>query len=173
MQIKIKDIPKLIEGMNPKAVLQVGGGHIDYSTTDVELVESNGFVMVQESSRVRADRYDIIDVPDTVTPLYDKLVLYKSYLGNLSEAIRLFDKSFSGVIVIDTMFHSGNNSNRFLDAKVKDGKVDHHSVKIVNTERHTPIRVFSNKHIQQDTDSMERSVLTTEQKQLLAKGVSI
>lgn len=179
MQIKIKDIPELIKGMDPEAILHmdaVGAGGIHYGTSDVEFVESNGIVTIQEVSRVNKNRYDILDVADGINEVCDKLVVYKSYMSSLSElsvVIHENDSSFSGVILIDTLLKSGNNSNRFLRAVVSDGIIDLQSVTVVNTVRKTPIRAFSNQYLAQHPDAVNASVLTTHQKQLLLKGVSI
>ncbi len=179
MQIKIKNLPELIKGMNPEAVLHIragGVGSIDYSTSDIELVESDGIVLIQETSHVNKKRYDILDVPDEINKVCDKLVVYKSYMASLSELSVVMhenDSSFSGVILIDTLLKSGNSSNRFLRVDVTDGVIDSQTITTVNTVRNSPIRVFSNKHLANHPSAVEASVLTTYQKQLLLKGISI
>jgi len=176
MKIQIKDLINMLPDMNPESYICVGGGHADYSTTDVEVIEQDGMVMFQESSRVRPERYDIVNLPDDVSQEYCKLVIFKSYMSTLSEVMALFDAAFmrgSGVIIIDTMFSTGNNSNRFVKVVVTDGKLDPKSFETVTTSRHDAIRVFSNKHIAKDPDSLQASVLTQAQMKLLLKGISI
>lgn len=173
MKIQIKDLINMLPDMNPESYICVGGGHVEYSTTDVEVIEQNGMVMFQESSRVHPERYDIVDLSHDVSQEYSKLVIFKSYMASPSEAMRMFDASFSGTIIMDTIFSTGNNSNRFIKAVVTDGEMDPKSVEIVKTSRHDAIRVFSNQHIAKDPDCLDAGVMTSAQTRLLLKGISI
>jgi len=173
MKLTVKDAINMLECMNPESIIYVGGGHIDYVTDDVVFIEENGHVTVQESNRVKAERYHIVDVPNDVSAAYDKLIIYRSYMASLSESLRLFDSSFSGTVIIDALCSLGNNRNRMLSVRVINGKGDPSSVQMVETARKSPIRVFSCMHLRNDPQAIENSVLTKPQKQLLLKGITL
>jgi hypothetical protein len=167
--MKIKDLFHL----DPELEIEVAGGRIEYMTKEVEYVIKDGAITIQESSAVKPDRYDVYDLSDSISPEFDKLVIFKSYRCSLSDLVSFFDKAFSGTIIIDTMFSTGNNSNRFIRAVVNDGKMNRNSILIENKHRQHPVRVFSNDRIREDKDGLEVSVLTSPQKKLLLKGLSI
>jgi hypothetical protein len=167
--LKIKDLFHL----DPELEIEIAGGYVEHMTKEVEYVINDGAITIQESSAVKPYRYDVCDLPDSISDAFDKLVIFKSYMSSLSDLFYFFDKAFSGTILIDTMFSTGNNSNRFISAVVKDGKTDTTSIEIVTIQRQHPVRVFSNERIRQDKDGLGVSVLTSIQKKLLLKGISI
>lgn len=82
--MKVKDLAALIPDLDPESEIYVTGGHTDYATSDVEVVEHHGEVMIQEAVRIHADHYQIVATPDTIND-YDKLAIYKSYMCSVSE----------------------------------------------------------------------------------------
>lgn len=170
MQLKIKDLTNMLPQFNPESVIEIGGGHIEYSTNNVEIIESNGVVTFQEASGLKKDRYTIVDVPDV---RYDKLVIFKSHLASLSDVPNLFDNDYSGVVIVDSLFSAGNSSNRFIKIDMEDGKPNLKTTDVVSLKHHDPIRMFSNSCIQGDPNRLETSTLNSAQKNLLLKGVSI
>lgn len=170
MQIKVKDLLKF----DPESVIRISGGHVEYMTDDAEVVEENGVVTITESSRINFKKYAIHDLPGShISGKYDKLVLFKTYNGKLSELIHMFPKDYSGTIIIDALLSSGNASNRFIEAIIENGTMLTESVEAVQLQRKHPLRVFSNSQHRYDPESLSSSILMSHQQKLLLKGVSI
>lgn len=126
-----------------------------------------------ETKTVDRGPLTFVDLSDQLDQPYKRLVIYKSYMAEVADIQQELDADFTGDILIDTLFSTGNNSNRFIKARVEDGKLVFGSFEVVTIGRHEPLRELSNHIIRQDPDGMEASVLLSHQKRLLAKGISI
>lgn len=117
--------------------------------------------------------FTFTDVSKIPAQPYHQLVIYKSFASTLLNIEEHLDADFSGNILVDTIFATGNNSNRFIDGRVENGKLDRDSVAVILIDRHDELRVLSNRIIRQDPDGMEAGVLLSHQKKMLLKGISI
>lgn len=128
---------------------------------------------MEENKLVNKGTFTFVDLSDQPDQPYKSLVIYKSYMAEVMDIEEHLDAEFSGDIIIDTMFSTGNNSNRFIKAQVEKGKLVFGSFGVVAIDRREPLRELSNRTIAQDPLDMEASVLLNHQKKMLAKGISI
>lgn len=128
---------------------------------------------MEENKSVNKGTFTFVDLSNQPDQPYKSLVIFKSYMAEVTDIEEHLDAEFSGDIIIDTMFSTGNNSNRFIKAQVEKGKLVFGAFEIVAIDRREPLRELSNLIIAQDPHDMEASVLLSHQKKLLAKGVSI
>ena len=173
MKLTAEQAIKQLQAMDPQSVIEIGGGHVDYVTDDIELVESNGVITIQESSRLVPERYARHDIPESASTEFDTLVIYRSYMANISEAIRLFDTDFTGNVVMDCLSSLGNNSNRFIGMSVTEGVVDMKSVREVQLGRKDPLREFSTALIRKDSAVLTNSILSRIQVSMIERGLTL
>ena len=114
-----------------------------------------------------------VDVSDVSAQYYRQLVIYKSYMSTLGDINKHLEPDFSGNILIDTLFANGNNSDRFIECRVENGKLARDSFAVVSVNRRDELRVLSNRIICQDPDGMKAGVLLSHQKKMILKGISI
>ena len=79
----------------------------------------------------------------------------------------------SGKVIVDIVFHSGNNSDRFIELTCEDGKLDFASFNFVQIERKSDLRIKANETLRQYPLLINNSILNNSQKKLLLHGISI
>ena len=117
--------------------------------------------------------FAFVDVSSLEAIPYNQLVIYKSCYAEILEIEQHLDADFSGGIVVDTLFHTGNNSNRFITGRVERGEFVHDSFEVLPVPRKHALRELSNGIIREDPEGMEAGVMNSAQKRLLKKGISI
>ncbi len=79
----------------------------------------------------------------------------------------------SGRILIDSILHSGNNSDRFIEILCENGKINYNSFNFVQIERKNELRVKANNTLRKYPQIINNSILNNSQKKLLLHGISI
>ncbi|HFU7073112.1 TPA: type II toxin-antitoxin system RnlB family antitoxin [Bacillus cereus] len=79
----------------------------------------------------------------------------------------------TGKLIVDSILHVGNNSDRFVELSCKDGKIDYSSLNVVCIERKNVLRVKANETLRKYPNIINNSILNNSQKKLLLHGVSI
>lgn len=128
---------------------------------------------MENAKTIDKGMFTFVDVAGLPAIPYCQLVIYKSCYAEILEIEQHLDAELSGDIVIDTMFHTGNNSNRFIRGEVKNGEFVHDSFEVLPVPKKHALRELSNRIIREDSEGMETSVMNSAQKQLLKKGISI
>lgn len=117
--------------------------------------------------------FSFVDLSDMPDQPYRQLIVFKSYMSNFMDMASYIADDFTGRILIDTMFTIGNNSDRFVEGQIENGKIDYDSFAVVTIARKDPLRILSNKAIVDDPEGINDGVLLSHQKKLLLKGLSI
>lgn len=81
----------------------------------------------------------------------------------------------NGTIIFDTILYSGNTNNRFLTAKIKDGKIQRTTYRYVSAsiEWDHPIRKMTCDFLRAHKESLKNSNLLEEQKEQILSGKNI
>lgn len=79
----------------------------------------------------------------------------------------------SGKIVVDSILHSGNNSDRFIEISCENGEINFSSLNFVQIERKSDLRIKANNTLRQYPFIINNSILNNSQKKLLLHGISI
>ena len=104
---------------------------------------------------------------------YDRFLLWLS-LESIIENIRNIEKSpyirnSTGKLLIDQLFITGNNENRFISCEFKKGKLLLETAKVVNpieTLKKETIIILQNKY-----SYLENSILTDSQRKKVIDGI--
>ncbi|MGG3805357.1 type II toxin-antitoxin system RnlB family antitoxin [Metabacillus fastidiosus] len=79
----------------------------------------------------------------------------------------------SGKIIVDSILHSGNNSDRFIEIPCENGEINFNSLNFVQIERKNDLRIKANNTLRQYPNIINNSILNNSQKKLLLHGISI
>jgi hypothetical protein len=79
----------------------------------------------------------------------------------------------SGKIIVDSVLHSGNNSDRFIEINCNNGKLNLKSLNFIEVERKSDLRIKANNILRNYPDLINNSILNNSQKKLLLHGISI
>ncbi|MFS0820901.1 type II toxin-antitoxin system RnlB family antitoxin [Bacillus sp. 1P02SD] len=79
----------------------------------------------------------------------------------------------SGRVLVDSILHSGNNSDRFIELFCENGKINYSSFSFVQIERKNELRVKANDTLRKYPQIINNSILNNSQKKLLLHGISI
>lgn len=79
----------------------------------------------------------------------------------------------SGKIIVDSILHSGNNSDRFIEIPCENGEINFSSLNFVQIERKSDLRIKANNTLRQYPFIINNSILNNSQKKLLLHGISI
>lgn len=93
-------------------------------------------------------------------------------LTPVSDIEKAISKLDNGRILIDQILHSGNTDERFISLDVEGGKVNQSSIAFYQVPKGNNIRDVSRK-ILCDYNLIEFSILSSIQKKMLEKGISI
>jgi hypothetical protein len=93
-----------------------------------------------------------------------------TYLSDIEE--ELLNQKKYGDILIDQILHSGNTEDRFILASVTRYGIDEHTIKYVYIEKSSDFRKLSCSYLRSDC-ILEFSILSSIQKKMIAKGISI
>lgn len=81
--------------------------------------------------------------------------------------------TFTGNLLVDNVFHAGNNNTRFTFFKVTSGVIDLETREHIKLDRKSNERVFANNKLRNYPEIVNYSILNSSQKKLLLKGLSI
>jgi len=90
-------------------------------------------------------------------------------IGEIEKAVA---KQGNGHILIDQILHSGNTDERFISLDIVGGTVNQYSFSFHTVSKGNIIRDISRK-ILCDNNLIESSILSSTQKKMLRKGISI
>lgn len=79
----------------------------------------------------------------------------------------------SGKLIVDTILHSGNNSDRFIEIPCENGEIKFDSYHFVQFERKSELRVKANNILRNYPVIINNSILNNSQKKMLLHGISI
>lgn len=86
---------------------------------------------------------------------------------------KLFERDFSGEIILDRMLHVGNSKDRFIKYQIVEGTVIDNSGVVINLDRKNDIRRMANEMYREYPEIIANSILNKSQKKLLLHGLSI
>lgn len=110
----------------------------------------------------------------TVTPEFAFLVTPISYQGLHTVLMQQpLPTDVSGIVLFDTILHSGNNRDRFVVYVVDKGVIVEESRRPVYMHRKHPIRVKASEVLRQYPKVMNYSIIIPPQRKLLLKGLTI
>ena len=78
-----------------------------------------------------------------------------------------------GNIIVDCILYTGNNSDRFIEIKCEDGKLNLNKYNFVILDRKNEIRIKANNTLRRYPVLVNNSILSNSQKKLLLHGISI
>lgn len=93
------------------------------------------------------------------------------YLSEISADLK--EIGFSGLIILDTLLHSGNNEERFIGCKFKNNMLLKDSFEMLNIPKKDEIRRYLCDYLKNDLEYVELSSLATSQIRPLEKGCVI
>ncbi|WP_180228580.1 MULTISPECIES: type II toxin-antitoxin system RnlB family antitoxin [Bacillus] len=106
---------------------------------------------------------------DLVIPLFSE-----NPLGSIRDLVNEGTLSNSdGMLLVDNIFRTGINNRRFFALNYSQGEVDFDSLKFLELDRKDTIRVTANQYLKEFPEIVNNSILSSAQKLLLLKGVSI
>lgn len=79
----------------------------------------------------------------------------------------------TGRVLVDSILHSGNNSDRFIELICDNGKINFNSFNFVQIERKNELRIKANNTLRKYPEVINNSILNNSQKKLLLHGISI
>ncbi len=92
------------------------------------------------------------------------------YLEDIATDLR--DNLIEGNILIDQILHSGNNEERFIECKFDQGMFTRNSFKFVRIPKDSEFRKKTCNFLS-ETSLIEYSILSSIQKKMINKGISI
>ena len=134
--------------------------------------EDNVMITVEKMTKTETEHFSIVKLESRD---FDLLIVQLSNmsLGAIMKSELKFTKKYSGRILIDTILHSGNNSSRFVSFDVESGIIITDSRETVLLDRRNEIRAKSNDLLRSKPNLISYSIISTPQKKLLLKGLSI
>lgn len=78
-----------------------------------------------------------------------------------------------GKVLVDTLFHKGNSSDRFLELDVSDDTVNWQSIKVAKIDKRDNLRKVIANNLKNDFELLDNSILTDVQKSLIKHGIGI
>lgn len=88
------------------------------------------------------------------------------YLNKIEEQLGIDN----GLILFDGLTAKGNVSNRFVEARVVNGKIDKKTLKVVNVEHQSEIRKYSSEFYRKSGLDLIHSMLQQFQVELILNG---
>ena len=116
-------------------------------------------LIIIDNPQENVDGLIISCIPDSPLTLMERIEL------------ELNKKQIKGIIIVDQILHSGNNQDRFISLRF-DGKIDKKSIQFQQIDKKTKIREISC-HYLKENNLIDDSILSSTQKRMLNKGISI
>jgi len=85
----------------------------------------------------------------------------------------IVSNNISGKILLDTLFHSGNVPDRFIEIEIEKGNLNWISLEIAKIDKQDEIRRKIAKSVSKFPELVDNSILTSIQKKLICRGVGI
>lgn len=108
---------------------------------------------------------------------YSACVLFQTHDSpfSLIEELKneLQSKNIYGRILFDTLFHSGNSKDRFIEVYFDGNEIDTITAHVVKIEKGNGIRKVIAEILKDNYELLEDSILNSVQKKLLSKGISL
>lgn len=76
-------------------------------------------------------------------------------------------------ILFDTLFHSGNSTDRFIEFEINDGEIDWETAQVARITKQDSLRSIIANRIKGDVELINNSILSSIQKKMIAKGMGI
>lgn len=117
--------------------------------------------------------YNIIN---TIDGKYSALVIVLNsdspleYIKDIENS--LITNRIYGKILIDQILHVGNSEDRFLELTLDSDGIDQNSLRVVRINKGSQYRKLSGDNLR-GTDILEFSILSSIQKRMINKGISI
>ena len=92
------------------------------------------------------------------------------YLANIEK--ELINRNFTGSILIDQILHVGNSDERFISLYLDRNGIGKDSIKFEKIPKQSQFRVLSCNFLK-DRQLIEASILSSIQKKMIRKGLSI
>ena len=111
---------------------------------------------------------------DIVKDGYDKFLIWLSseslidHLGSIEKALGM--NHSSGMVLIDQLFVTGNEENRFISCQYTDGKLDLKTARIVTPP--IAFRKETAEWIRDHYEVVENSILTMEEREKAKRGIA-
>lgn len=108
---------------------------------------------------------------------YKMIILMKTYeapfqyLNEISEALKKIN--YIGTVLIDELMHSGNNNDRFIKGFFNGEQFDKKQFSFEPIERRSNIRKYSCDFLRNELDIADYSILNSNQRKLISKGIYI
>ena len=109
------------------------------------------------------DKYEAMIIICSVDSPFD-------YMDEIS--LSLISNKINGPVLFDQIFHSGNNEERFIEAEFKNGEFIKSSFKFKTLFKNSEYRRMSHEYLV-DSGLLEGSILSSHEKKLMNKGVTI
>lgn len=105
---------------------------------------------------------------------YDACIIIQTYesLHELKPELTHFS-NVHGKVLLDTLFHSGNVNDRFIELDSKNGNLDWSSARTAFIDKQDEIRTIIAKTLEKTPEMLNSSILTSIQKKLLSRGIGI
>jgi hypothetical protein len=116
-------------------------------------------------------KFNVIQIDQSV---YDACIIIQTYqsLHELKpELTRL--NNVHGKVLLDTLFHSGNVNDRFIELDTNNGKLDWSSARTAYIDKQDEIRTIIAKALEKTPEILNNSILSSIQKKLLSRGIGI
>lgn len=117
-----------------------------------------------EPIELNNEKYKVLIILTTYEPPLKYLDAYTLYLIN---------KEYYGYLLIDTLMHSGNSNERFLEAFFDGEIIKNDTIKFTNIDKKNSIRKATCDLLRSNPDMLNYSILNSAQKQLINKGLCI
>ncbi|KTF59861.1 MULTISPECIES: type II toxin-antitoxin system RnlB family antitoxin [Bacillus amyloliquefaciens group] len=118
------------------------------------------------------DSVMVIEVPDNIysvcLEVFGSIHELKTEIDNIVSR-----KSIDGLILLDTLFHSGNGDDRFYIIQTDRGKVLWDTLKLRRVKKSDCVRKKIAKVFAAHRDLVLNSTLTSVQKRMLSVGIGI
>lgn len=128
---------------------------------------------VHDEKKSHSRYFDSLDLGKSAEQRF--LLIFKSYTSpsyHLKNE-KLFERDFSGEIILDRMLHVGNSKDRFIKYQIVEGTVIDDSGVVINLDRKNDIRRMANEMYREYPEIIANSILNKSQKKLLLHGLSI
>lgn len=110
------------------------------------------------------DQYDTCVIVQTHESLYE----LEKELTSLVNMLHSNKK-----ILFDTLFHTGNSNDRFIEFELSNGEIDWETAQVAHIKKQDSIRSVIANRIKEDSELINSSILSSVQKQMILKGIGI
>lgn len=119
------------------------------------------------------ENYTIIklNIENTILVLINTCESPFDYINEITTDLNKM--SFSGIVIIDELLHSGNNSERFISCDFSNGRFMNNSFAYCAVGKQNVLRKYICEHLKEEYEYLELSGLTSHQIGLIKKDCVI